>query len=118
MLASLIFAGIVLIPQVFVKNPWQLMALRFLLGLATGGLNPNVNSLLKRITPDSFAGRVYRLGMSAGYLGVFAGSVLGGQITAWLGVRYVFLLTGILMMLNAAWVYLKVYRKMEEPKFR
>lgn len=116
MLGSLIFAGIVFIPQVFVKTPWQLMGLRFLLGLATGGLSPCVNSLLKRITPDSLTGRVYGFNMSAGYLGIFAGSVLGGQIAAWLGVQYVFLLTGILLLLNAAWVYLKVYRKMAKPE--
>ncbi|MDP4183471.1 MAG: MFS transporter, partial [Bacillota bacterium] len=39
-LAALTIAGIVYIPQAFVKNPWQLMGLRFLLGLIMGGLNP------------------------------------------------------------------------------
>lgn len=51
--------------------------------------------------------------MSAGYLGVFGGSVLGGQVAAWLGIRYVFFITSALLMLNASWVYSKVYRKLD-----
>jgi MFS family permease len=105
-------AGVIFIPQAFVKNPWQLMALRFLLGLATAGLNPSVNTLVKRITPDSLTGRVFGFSMSAGYLGVFGGSVLGGQVAAWLGIRYVFFITSALLLINAVWVYFKVYKKL------
>jgi MFS family permease len=47
MLVALLAAGIMFIPQAFVKNPWQLMGLRFLLGLAMGGLVPTVNALVK-----------------------------------------------------------------------
>ena len=47
-LVALIAAGIIFIPQAFVKNPWQLMGLRFLLGLAAAGLNPSVNVLLRK----------------------------------------------------------------------
>src|SRR5659263_359212 len=53
MLVALIVAGVLFIPQAFVKNPWQLMALRFLLGFATAGLAPSINTLLKKITPDA-----------------------------------------------------------------
>ena len=42
MLVALIVAGFIFIPQAFVKNPWQLVGLRFLLGLAMAGLNPSV----------------------------------------------------------------------------
>ena len=50
-LFALIFAGIIYLPQALVKNPWQLLGLRFLLGLATAGLTPSINTILKRITP-------------------------------------------------------------------
>lgn len=112
MLAALIAAGVLFIPQAFVKNPWQLMGLRFMLGLATAGLNPSVNSLVKRITPDALTGRVFGFSMSAGYLGVFGGSVLGGQVAAYLGIKYVFLTTSALLLINAMWVYFKVYQKL------
>ncbi|MBN7573859.1 MFS transporter [Clostridium sp. 2-1] len=112
MLACLIGAVIIFIPQAFVQNTWQLMGLRFLLGLASAGLNPSVNIILKKITPSSLTGRVFGFNMSAGYLGVFGGSVLGGQIAGILGVQYVFFITSALLLINAIWVYFKVYKKL------
>lgn len=111
-LVALVVAGLLFILQAFVKNPWQLMVLRFLLGLATAGLIPSVNTLLKKITPDSLTGRVFGFTMSAGYLGVFGGSILGGQVAAYLGIRYVFFITSALLLINAVWVYFKVYKKL------
>lgn len=112
MLVSLIVAGIIFIPQAFVKNTWQLMGLRFLLGLTVAGLAPSVNILVKKITPSSITGRVFGFNMSAGYLGAFGGSVLGGQIAGYLGMRYVFFVTSALLLINAIWVYFKVYKKL------
>lgn len=112
MLTCLICAVIIFIPQAFVKNIWQLMGLRFLLGLASAGLNPSVNIILKKITPSSLTGRVFGFNMSAGYLGVFGGSVLGGQIAGILGMKYVFFITSALLFINAIWVYFKVYKKL------
>jgi len=112
MLVALVVAGIIYIPQAFVKNPWQLMGLRFLLGLTLGGLNPSINTLIKKITPDSLVGSVFGFTMSAGYLGVFGGAVIGGQVAAYLGIRYVFFVTSALLLMNAVWVYFKVYKKL------
>lgn len=111
-LVALIAAGLLFIPQAFVQNPWQLMGLRFLLGLAAGGLIPSVNILVKKITPDALTGRVFGFNMSAGYLGTFAGSVLGGQVAAWFGIRDVFFITSMLLLINAGWVYFNVYKKL------
>ncbi len=115
-LVSLIVAGIIYIPQGFVTNSWQLMGLRFLLGLTIGGLNPSVNTLIKKITPDHLTGRVFGLNMSAGYLGVFGGALLGGQVAAYVGIRDVFFVTSALLLLNAAWVYFTVYRNLKDKK--
>ncbi|WP_314590118.1 multidrug efflux MFS transporter [Paenibacillus terrigena] len=110
-LVALIVAGVLFIPQAFVQNPWQLMGLRFLFGLAAAGLIPSVNILIKRITPDSLTGRVFGLNMSAGYLGTFVGSVLGGQVAAWFSIRDVFFITSALLLINAVWVYFKVNKR-------
>ena len=112
MLVALVVAGIIYIPQAFAKNPWQLMGLRFLLGLTIGGLNPSINTLVKKITPNSLVGSVFGFTMSAGYLGVFGGAVIGGQVAAYLGIRYVFLVTSALLLINSVWVYFKVYKKL------
>ncbi|MDR3596082.1 multidrug efflux MFS transporter [Clostridium sp.] len=111
MLIALIVAGLDFIPQAFVTNFWQLMGLRFILGLTSAGLIPSVNILIKKITPSEITGRVIGLNMSAGYLGIFGGCVLGGQVSAWVGIRYVFFITGALLLINAMLVYFKVYKR-------
>ncbi|OOM74612.1 multidrug efflux MFS transporter [Clostridium sp. BL-8] len=109
MFVALIVAGVVFIPQAFVKTPWELMGLRFILGLAAGGLLPSVNILVKKIVPQEITGRVFGLSISAQYLGTFLGSVLGGQIAADFGIRYVFFVTSSLLFINGFIVYKKVY---------
>jgi DHA1 family multidrug resistance protein-like MFS transporter len=111
---SLIVAGALYIPQAFVQNPWQLLVLRFLLGFAMGGLIPCVSIMIKKITPDFLTGRIFGLNMSVGYLGVAAGSVLGGQIAGRFSFQYVFYITSALMFLNAVWVYFRVYKKWDK----
>lgn len=111
-LVCLIGAGIIFIPQAFVQNTWQLIGLRFLLGLTLGGLNPSVNIILKKITPSSLTGRVFGFSMTAAYLGVFGGAVLGGQVAGYFGMRYVFFITSVLLFINAVWVYFKAYKKL------
>ncbi|MDN3015636.1 multidrug efflux MFS transporter [Paenibacillus sp. BSR1-1] len=118
--AALIVAGLMFIPQAFVKNPWELMGLRFMIGLASAGLMPSVNTLLKQITPDFLTGRVFGITMSAGYLGVFGGATLGGQMASYFGIRSVFLITGALLLMNAVWVFFNVLNKMnhkENPSY-
>ncbi len=111
LLIALIVAGGLYIPQAFVQNPWQLLVLRFLLGFAMGGLIPSVSIMIKKITPDSLIGRIFGVNMSLGYLGVAAGSILGGQIAGRLGFQYVFYITSALMFIDAVWIYFRVYKK-------
>lgn len=93
LMISLIAAGILYIPQALVKSPWQLLALRFLLGFTMGGLIPSVSIMIKKITPDSLTGRIFGLNMSLGYIGVAVGSILGGQIAGRFSFQYVFYVT-------------------------
>lgn len=109
LLVALIVAGVIFIPQAFVKSPWQLGVLRFLLGLATAGLLPSINSLIRQNTPDLITGRVYGYNQSAQFLGMFFGSVAGGQMAAAWGIQCVFFFTGVVLLANAFWVYHTVY---------
>ncbi len=111
MLGSLVAAGLLFIPQAFVTNSWQLMGLRFLLGIAAGGLLPSINTLVKRNTPDNITGQAFGFNQSAQFLGAFGGSVLGGQVAASFGIHYVFFVTSALLLLNAVWVYLTVCKQ-------
>ncbi|MDU2064917.1 MAG: multidrug efflux MFS transporter [Sporomusaceae bacterium] len=118
MTAALFIASLLFIPQAFVKNEWQLLGLRFLLGLATAALLPSVNTLIKRTTPDQVTGRIFGYNQSAQFLGMFSGSVLGGQTAAFLGIRSVFFVTSLLMLINACWVYFTVLKVSAAQKIK
>lgn len=117
-LISLVFSSIIFIPQAFVKDAAQLTFLRLLLGFATAGLTPSINGMVKKLTPDSLVGRVFGFNMAAMYLGTFAGSVIGGQIASHLGIQYIFFFTSILLIINAVWVYEKVYKRIHADNNR
>lgn len=48
--------------------------------------------------------------MSFQYLGTFLGAILGGQIGAYFGIRYIFFITTGLLLINALTIYFKVYK--------
>lgn len=110
LLTALIIAGLLFIPQAFVENSWQLGILRFFLGLATAGLLPSINSLVKQTTCDSITGQAFGYNQSAQFLGMFLGSILGGQMAGIFGVQSVFLFTGVLLLINATWVYHTIFK--------
>ena len=53
----LVSAGL-LIPQAFVTAGWQLIALRFLMGLSLGGLLPCVATVIRHNVPERSAGSI------------------------------------------------------------
>jgi MFS family permease len=113
-LITMTVSGVFYCLQAFVQTTWQLLVLNFLLGLASGGLRPSVNILIKKITPDHLTGRIFGVIMSAGYIGITTGSVLGGQVAGLFGMRSVFYLTSALLLANAAWIYARVYKRMKK----
>lgn len=110
LVGALLFAGLTTIPQALVKNPMQLGVLRFLLGMATAGLMPSISNLLRKSTPDALTGRTFGYNQSAQFTGMFIGSILGGQMAAFCGIQYVFYFTGVLLLINAVWVYQTIYK--------
>ncbi len=113
MLAALIAAGLLFVPQAVVNSPWELTGLRFLLGIATAGLLPSINALVKQLTPDEIAGRVFGYNQSAQFVGSFLGAVMGGGVAAAFGIRYVFYVTSVLLLINAIWVYNTIFARKE-----
>lgn len=94
-------AGMLLIPQAFVQQAWQLIALRFLMGLSLGGLLPAVTALIRHSVPTGVVGRVLGYSTAAQYLGQVAGPLMGGLIGAHAGMRAVFLVTSGLLLAAA-----------------
>jgi MFS family permease len=94
--------AVLLIPQAFVTQAWQLVALRFLMGLALGGLLPCIASVIRHSVPDGVAGHVLGWSTSAQYAGQVAGPLAGGFVGGHFGMRDVFLGTSALMAAGAA----------------
>lgn len=109
-LVSLIFSAIIYLPQAFVSNAFELTILRIILGFATAGIVPGINSMIKRATKKEVTARVLGVNMSFQYLGTFLGAILGGQIGAYFGIRYIFFITTGLLLINALTIYFKVYK--------
>ncbi|WP_421913498.1 multidrug efflux MFS transporter [Mesorhizobium sp.] len=96
-IGALTVSALLLIPQAFVTNGWQLVGLRFLMGLALGGLLPCITSVIRHNVPDGVGGNVLGLSISAQYVGQVAGPLLGGFVGGHFGMRAVFLGTSMLM---------------------
>lgn len=80
----------------FAQDPWQIVALRFLIGLGMGGATPSLLALAAEYSPSSKRG----LSMTLVLLGLPGGAMLGGIVAAaWLpvlGWRGIFFLGGVL----------------------
>jgi DHA1 family multidrug resistance protein-like MFS transporter len=81
------------------------VALRFGAGLFLGGILPTANALVGRLVPAERRGLAYGLTASATFLGSFLGPFVGGSVAALAGIRWVFVLTGLLFLANLLWVY-------------
>ena len=94
-------SALLLIPQAFVFAGWQLIALRFLMGLSLGGLLPCVASVIRHNVPSRVAGAMLGYSTSSQYFGQVVGPLLGGFAGGHFGMRAVFLGTAVLMAAGA-----------------
>lgn len=104
--AAFAATALLLVPQAFVTRGWQLIALRFLMGLALGGLLPCIAAVIRHNVPDHVGGNMLGLSISAQHAGQVAGPVAGGFLGAHFGMRAVFLATAALMAAGAVYNWL------------
>ena len=93
-------AAVLFIPMAFVTNIWQLVVLRFVLGIANGALLPGIQALLSRNTPREATSRIFSFQQSSQSMGSVIGPLLGGMIAGLLDYRYVFFVTTALACSN------------------
>jgi DHA1 family multidrug resistance protein-like MFS transporter len=103
---ALAVAGLLLVPQAFVTSSWQLVLLRFLMGVALGGLLPCIAAVIRHNVPDRAAGGILGLSTSSQFVGQVVGPVLGGFVAGHVGMRAVFLGTCVLLLAGAAYAWL------------
>ncbi len=108
LLICLLGGVLMTLPQAFTSNYWLFTAERFGVGLFIGGLLPTANALVGRLVARSDRGAVYGMTSSAMFMGNSLGPLMGGAVAASLGLRWVFLMTALVMAANLAWVYHRV----------
>lgn len=107
-IGCLFVTGLVMIPQAFVTEWWQLAILRGLMGMTLAGLLPSIAKLVRHSVSDSNSGKTLGYLQSAQFSGQVIGPLLGAQIGAHVGLHEVFFVTGGLLLLAALanqWVH-------------
>jgi len=109
---SLVVCGVLLIPQAFVTRGWELIALRFLMGMSLAGLLPSINATIRHNVPEG-TGMILGYATSAQYAGQVLGPLAGGFVGGHFGMRAVFLATTVIMLCGAAYNWMASRRVAE-----
>lgn len=115
-IGCLAVSSALLIPQAFVTAGWQLVVLRFLMGLSLGGLLPCVASVIRHSVPHHVSGAMLGYSTSSQYVGQVTGPLVGGFIGGHIGMRAVFIGTSLIMAAGALWNFFVQARLRNEGK--
>jgi DHA1 family multidrug resistance protein-like MFS transporter len=115
LLICLLGATLTSAPQIFVNDYWTFVAERFAVGLFIGGILPTANALIGRSVSRETRGTIYGMTASATFLGNSLGPLTGGTIAAGFGIRWVFVVTTVLLAANLVWVWFTVEELREGP---
>jgi len=103
---SSLAAAFLYFPQAIVGNVWELLILRAMMGLFFGGIIPSANALIAEFIPEGRKGIAYGVVNGMGSLGFGIGPLTGAIVAASFGIHWVFILTGIALLMSAYWVNL------------
>ncbi|WP_233713511.1 MFS transporter [Lederbergia citri] len=98
LLLLLVLAAILIIPQALVTELWQLVGLRFLYGMAVGGMIPCITAYIRIEAPLEMQGEILGYNQSFRFLGNVIGPALGGFVAGHAGISSVFYVTGGLFL--------------------
>lgn len=115
---SLIAATALLVAQSLAPDLITFATLRFLTGIALGGITPTVVATIRRLVPDTSVGLVLGYNVSAQYLGQVTGPILAGWLGGITGTSTVFLATAIvtaLGLLTTIAIRRYFHQQLEEP---
>ena len=91
------------LPQAFVTNVYQLLILRAGLGVFFSGVIPTINTIVQRSTPEKDRGGIFGIFQSGLLIGNMSGPLIGGVLSAFLGLRSIFLITTGIFFLALVW---------------
>ncbi|GEL07988.1 MFS transporter [Salisediminibacterium halotolerans] len=106
LLICLLLAGTFFLPQAFVPAIIPLIILRFLFGLAIGGIIPCVTAYIRQAVPVKEQGEVLGYNQSFRFLGNVLGPAVGGVIAGSFGITAVFYVSSMLFFGAAIALYI------------
>lgn len=110
LIVLLFVAGIVYIPGAFVSSIWQLVIVRFLLGVSIGGIIPLRIAYIRQEAPLSMQGEVLGYNTSLRFFGNIIGPAIGGFIAGLYGISTVFFFTSALLLLSGGFLLVAWYK--------
>lgn len=112
----LILSAVIYFPGAFVTNIWQLVLIRFGLGLTLGGIIPVRIAYIRQEAPIEMQGEVLGYNTSLRFLGNIIGPLLGGFLSGWYGISSVFFITSALLLFSGLILMGSVHRHPEIAK--
>lgn len=106
----LFIAGIIYFPGGFVNQYWQLLIIRFILGVAIGGMIPVRIAYIRQEVPIAMQGEVMGYETSLRFLGNIIGPALGGVIAGNFGFSMVFFSTSFLLLASGIFLFTMMHR--------
>ncbi|CAM3724778.1 MFS transporter [Alkalicoccus chagannorensis] len=106
----LVLCALFFLPQAFAGSVSELIVLRFLFGIALGGIIPCATAYIRTKAPMDIQGEVLGYNQSFRFLGNVAGPAAGGAFAGSFGIASVFYLSTGLLLVMAVLFYI-VYKK-------
>lgn len=94
----LFMAGIFYLPGGFINSFWQLVLIRFILGVTIGGIIPVRIAYIRQKAPIAMQGEVLGYSTSLRFLGNIIGPIFGGILSGYFGFSSVFITTSLLLI--------------------
>ncbi|WP_141430538.1 MFS transporter [Bacillus sp. 03113] len=110
LLILLFAAAIFYFPGAFVTSFWQLLLIRFALGITIGGIIPVRIAYIRQEAPVAMQGEVLGYNTSLRFFGNIIGPSMGGVISGYFGFSSVFLVTSTLLLISGLILLAALYR--------
>ena len=107
--------GLFLIPHYFIQTYAQFFGLRMLAMSAGAAIHPSTSALVASSMPRSRYGGAYGVLASARALAGSVGPIIGGTLAAYVGIRWVFVWTGVLTLAASVWARWAVAERGNDP---
>lgn len=108
-------AGLAYMIHTIITNPFMLFPVRAFLGLCIGGIIPVLYAYINKNTDDDRKSGVMGIASSFTLLGNLVGPLLCTLLVIKVEIRYIFFITGLMLLGNAVLIFYNVKEKSSKP---